>query len=56
MPFDAWSFVIDVMVRGSQLEQRAILEEWGLDFLMNRMADAARELADKLKPHLRAQQ
>ena len=53
MPFDAWSFLRDVLSRGVRLEQTAYAEEWGYEFLSTRLDAVASELADKLKPHLK---
>ena len=50
--FDAWSFVRDVLVRGAAIEQDTRATGRGYEQHSFRLDDAARELADKLKPHL----
>lgn len=56
MPFDAWSFVRDVLRRGTTIEQSAEAQGWSYERLSAALDHVARELADKLKPHLRAHQ
>jgi len=53
-PFDAWSFIRDVLSRGSLLAGEAERGGWGYEQLSARMDKLAREYADRLKPHLRA--
>lgn len=55
-PFDAWSFVRDVLRRGTTIEQSAEAQGWNYERLSAALDHVARELADKLKPHLRAHQ
>lgn len=55
MPFDAWSFVRDVLRRGPQIERDCDPNQ-GYERYSVKLDVVARELADKLKPHLRAHQ
>lgn len=50
--FDAWSFVRDVLVRGAAIEADTRALGRGYEQHSFRLDDAARELADRLKPHL----
>lgn len=53
-PFDAWSFVRDVLVRGTNIEQDSRKIGRGYEMHSTVLDAAARDLADRLKPHLRA--
>jgi len=53
-PFDAWSFLRDVLRRGSLLAGEAERGGWGYEQLSARMDKLASEYADRLKSHLRA--
>jgi len=53
-PFDAWSFIRDVLVRGTNIEQDSRKIGRGYEMHSTVLDAAARELADRLKPHLRA--
>lgn len=55
MPFDAWSFVRDVLRRGAQIERDCDPNQ-GYERFSSMLDSVARGLADKLKPHLRAHQ
>ncbi len=56
MPFDAWSFLRDVLNHGVNIEHDSRALGRTYEQFSARLDAAARELADKLKPHLRAQQ
>ena len=51
-PFDAWSFIRDVLSRGAAIEAGNL--ELTYERFSAKLDAAARELADRLKPHLRA--
>jgi hypothetical protein len=53
--FDPWSFVRDVLVRGAAVERSADAAGWGYERLSAALDKEARELADRLKPHLASQ-
>mgnify|MGYP006921356747 FL=1 len=53
-PFDAWSFLRDVLLRGTRIEQSAEGQGWGYERLSAALDYEARQYADRLKPHLRA--
>ena len=53
-PFDAWSFIRDVLLRGTRIEQSAEGQGWGYERLSAALDHEARQYADRLKPHLRA--
>lgn len=53
-PFDAWSFIRDVLVRGTNIEQDSRKIGRGYEMHSTVLDAAARDLADRLKPHLRA--
>jgi hypothetical protein len=53
MPFDAWSFVRDVLVRGTAIERHCEAKGLGYEQLSARLDAAAREYADRLKPHIK---
>lgn len=55
MPFNAWSFLRDVLRRGAQIERECDPSQ-GYERFSSKLDAVARELADKLKPHLRAHQ
>ena len=55
-PFDAWSFVRDVLSRGVSIEHDSRALGRTYEQFSARLDAVARELADKLKPHLRAHQ
>lgn len=53
-PFDAWSFLRDVLMRGSAVERHCEAMGIGYEQFSFRMDAAAREWSDKLAPHLAA--
>jgi len=55
-PFDAWSFLRDVVSRASLLAGEAERGGWGYEQLSAKIDKIARDYADRLKPYLRAQQ
>lgn len=52
-PFDAWCFIRDVLRRGAQIERECDPNQ-GYERFSAKLDSAARDLADRLKPHLRA--
>jgi hypothetical protein len=52
-PFDAWSFIRDVLSRGASIERAADAAGWGYERLSASLDAAGREYADRLKPHLK---
>ena len=54
-PFDAWSFLRDVLRRGAQIERECDPQQ-GYEKFSQKLDAAARELADRLKPHLKPQE
>ena len=55
-PFDAWSFLRDVVSRASLLAGEAERGGWGYEQLSAKIDKIARDYADRLKPHLREKQ
>lgn len=55
-PFDAWVFVRDVLVRGTNIEQDSRRIGRGYEMHSMVLDAAARELADRIKPHLKPQE
>lgn len=51
-PFDAWSFCRDAINRGTAIERHCEAQGLGYESLSARVDAAAREFADKLKPHV----
>lgn len=52
-PFDAWSFIRDVLNRGIRISEYAVAHQLSYEQESHRIDAAARELADQLKPHLK---
>ena len=52
-PFDAWSFLRDVLSRGVSIEQDSRALGRNYEQFSARLDAVAREYADKLKPHLK---
>ncbi len=53
-PFDAWSFIRDVLSRGAAIE--ADNRELAYERFSAKLDATARDLADRLKPHLKPQE
>jgi hypothetical protein len=52
-PFDAWGFIRDVLSRGVNIEHDSRALGSTYEQLSARLDAAARELADRLKPHMK---
>lgn len=52
-PFDAWSFLRDVLRRGAAIEANTVSQRRTYEQHSALLDAAARELADILRPHLK---
>jgi hypothetical protein len=50
--FDVWSFLRDVLYRGTRIEQHCESQGYGYEIFSAKLDAAARDYADKLQPHL----